>query len=90
MEKKPLTVATALQNIELINLKIQEQRRLAAVAADKYKSLQQKEAKKGFFTAEEVVKVDLRKCPAWVTATEEVNQLTAKKRAVIMDTELYS
>lgn len=68
-----MSVATALQNIELINLKIEENRRLAMIVGDNFK-------KSGV--------TDLRKCEEWNTYQGIINNLVAEKRSIIMNTSI--
>lgn len=84
MDKK-LTVATTLQNVELINLKIQENKRLAAIEADKFKQTFIKDDE-GNLT--KVKNHDLRKSPVWNALQKEINNLIATRRKIIMETDI--
>jgi len=70
-------VATALQIVQLIDLKIKEYKRLAAVAGDKFK-------------AESAANWDLRKCKEVVTIRTEINALLELKRKTIINTTLLT
>lgn len=74
---KNLTVATAVQNVELIDLKITEYKRRSIIARNKFKTAS-------------VENVDLRKCPEWVSAQTSIKELVDIKRTIIVDTKLFT
>jgi FtsZ-binding cell division protein ZapB len=69
-------VRTALDNIALIDLKIEENKRLSHIVADYFKK--------------ETKETDLRKCEDWNKLQTVINDLTTEKRNIIKETVVDS
>ena len=85
MEEK-VTVSTALDKITLIDLKIIELKRLKNIAIDQFKT-KIAEGNVGKKKKEQLVP-DLRNCKEYNELNEQISGLVARKRGLIMNTEL--